>query len=168
MALVMGFLNREAVRWTLKAVEQGDAESQHHLGSLYYQEGDTEDLDEAVRWTRKAADQGQAGAQLNLGVMYGTGQGVPVNLIEMTRWTQKAANQGHAGAQRMLAVLSKEGITPETPVIRLCACCGRGCEAGLKLKPCSRCKSVLYCGARRMPTGTLEGGAQSKLLPTKP
>ena len=42
-----------------KAVEQGQAESQHSLGHMYYQgEGVSQDYEEALRWFRKAEDQG--------------------------------------------------------------------------------------------------------------
>ena len=63
--------------------EQGDAEAQFQLGSLYYRgEGVVLDYNEAplleaVKWWRKAAEQGHAKAQNNLGAMYYNGEGVP-------------------------------------------------------------------------------------------
>ena len=58
--------------------EQGDAEAQWFLGSMYYQgKGVPQDDQEAVRWYWQAADQGDAYAQNTLGYMYEHGRGVP-------------------------------------------------------------------------------------------
>ena len=68
----------ELVAGLLELVEQGRADAQLFLGSLYDtgQLGVTEDDAEAVRWYRLAAEQGLAEAQVNLGVMYDNGEGV--------------------------------------------------------------------------------------------
>jgi uncharacterized protein len=52
----------EAVKWSRKAAEQGDAEAQHNLGKMY---ADSQRCSlridaEAVKWARKAAEQGHA------------------------------------------------------------------------------------------------------------
>ena len=88
---------------TLKAAEQGDAESQANLGFMYANgEGVPRDDVEAVKWYRKAADQGYAKAQHMLGFMYIIGQGVPENATEGVKWYRKAAEQGYALALRSL------------------------------------------------------------------
>ena len=96
---------KEAVKWSRKAAEQGDAEAQFNLGIMYHNgQGVPQDHAEAARWYRKAAEQGDADAQFNLGLMYHNGQGVPQDHAEAARWSRKAAEQGHAGAQFNLGV----------------------------------------------------------------
>jgi TPR repeat protein len=58
--------------------EQGDAEAQFNLGSLYYQGwGVPQDYREAAKWLRKAAEQNHGFAQATLGTIYAEGvQGV--------------------------------------------------------------------------------------------
>jgi TPR repeat protein len=90
--------------------EQGDADAQNKLGSLYDAgRGVAKDNAEAVRWYRKAADQGGASAQYNLGVMYDEGEGVMEDDAEAVRWYRKAADQGRARAQYNLGVMYDEG-----------------------------------------------------------
>ncbi len=56
--------------------EQGNAEAQFNLGSLYYQGwGVPQDYKEAVKWLRKAAEQGHIFSQTTLGTVYA--EGVP-------------------------------------------------------------------------------------------
>jgi TPR repeat protein len=50
----------EAVRWFLRAAEQGLAEAQNNLGWVYANGfGVPKDKAEAARWYRKAAEQGE-------------------------------------------------------------------------------------------------------------
>ena len=67
-----------AVRELKPLAEQGNAEAQFKLGSLYYQGwGVPHDYKEAVKWLRKAADQGHVFSQTTLGTVYAEGvQGV--------------------------------------------------------------------------------------------
>jgi TPR repeat protein len=67
-----------AVRELKPLAEQGDAEAQFNLGSLYYQGwGVPQDYKEAVKWLRKAAEQGHVFSQATLGTVYAEGvQGV--------------------------------------------------------------------------------------------
>ena len=61
-----------------RQAEQGDAEAQSNLGSMYATgRGVPQDEAEAVRWYRLAAEQGLAVGQSNLGSMYAEGRGVP-------------------------------------------------------------------------------------------
>ena len=97
----------------LEHVEQGGAEVQLLLGSLYDTgEGVPEDNAEAVRWYRLAAEQGLAEAQLNLGVMYDNGEGVPEDDAEAAQWYRMAAEQGHPKAQLNMALqyITGEGL----------------------------------------------------------
>jgi TPR repeat protein len=67
-----------AVRELKPLAEQGNAEAQFNLGSLYYQGwGVPQDYKEAVKWLRKAAEQGHIFSQTTLGTVYAEGvQGV--------------------------------------------------------------------------------------------
>ena len=92
-------LAKDATAFGMRA-EQGDAEAQFKLGSIYSKgKGVPKDFVEAVRWYRKAADQGFAPAQDNLGTMYADGRGVAQDYVEAARWYRKAADQGNALAE---------------------------------------------------------------------
>ena len=100
----------EAVKWFLKAAEQGYAAAQNKLGEMYfYGIGVPEDEAEAVRWYRKAAEQGHAEAQSNLGWMYANGVGVPEDAVEAVKWFRKAAEQGDAFALASLGLMYDDG-----------------------------------------------------------
>ena len=152
----------EAVRWYRMAAEQGHDAGQCNLGFMFENgEGVKQDFREASRWYRKAADQGHARAQFNLGDLYEQGQGVEQNYGEAVRWYRKAAEQGNSGAEE--AVMRAEGelrkqkraaAPPSSSAatslssFRTCANCGVAETTGgsVALKPCSRCKAVVYCG----------------------
>ena len=54
----------EAVKWSRKAAEQGDADAQYNLGNCYGRgEGVEQDKAEAVKWYHKAAEQGNKNAK---------------------------------------------------------------------------------------------------------
>ena len=95
-----------AYKELLPLVEQGHADAQFFLGSMYlYGEGVPEDDAAAVKWLRKAAEQGQAEAQFLLGVLYADGEGVPEDDAAAVKWLRKAAEQGLARAQFNLGVM---------------------------------------------------------------
>ena len=112
------------------------------------------DFGEAARLFRKAADQGYAIAQFNLGIMYAQGQGVKQDFGEAARWFRKPAEQGHEGAKEALSLAEEElrkqrQAAPASQSFSslTCANCGVAETAGkVALKPCSRCKAVVYCG----------------------
>ncbi|MBJ7592575.1 sel1 repeat family protein [Aeromonas veronii] len=80
-----------------KAAEQGDANAQYNLGSMYFDvRGVSQDYKQAVAWYRKAAEQGHAKAQLNIGFMYANGIGVSQDYKQAVAWYRKAAEQGNA------------------------------------------------------------------------
>ena len=93
--------------------EQGEAEAQWFLGSMYYQgKGVPQDDQEAVRWYWQAADQGDAYAQNTLGYMYEHGRGVPRNYVRAYMWASLAAAQGDEDAAQGLEKLEKK-MTPD-------------------------------------------------------
>ncbi len=68
----------EAAKWYERAANQGLAQAQHNLGSLYYHgSGVPQDHSAAASWFRKTADQGSAKAQTMLAELYYCGRGVP-------------------------------------------------------------------------------------------
>ena len=90
--------------------EQGDAEGQYFLGTMYSGgEGVTQDYKEAVRLYRLAAAQGNPFALLALGNSYAFGQGVTQDYKEAARLYGLAAAQGHPRARFFLDALPKSG-----------------------------------------------------------
>ena len=131
------------------------------------------EMNEVIRMWHMAADQGHAEAQFSLGLMYNNGHGVKQDYheavrlyrlaAEAARWFRKAAAQGTAGAEKNAllaeAELRKQRRTPRpsspvpastaTPISssRTCVNCGAAeMTDSVALKPCSRCKAVVYCG----------------------
>jgi TPR repeat protein len=99
----------EAVKWYLKAAEQGNSSAQVNLGAMYAEGlGIPQDFQEALFWYHKAAQQGDAVAFFNLGVMYVEGQGVPRDLQEALKCYRKAADQGNALAQFNLGMMYEQ------------------------------------------------------------
>ena len=113
-----------------------------------------QDFGEAVRLYRKAADQGFANAQYNLGTMYANGQGVKHDFGEAVRWFHKAAEQGHEQAKKDVPRAEEDlrkqrqaAPASQPSSSQTCANCGVAeTMGGGALKPCSRCKAVVYCG----------------------
>ena len=94
----------DAYRKLKTLADQGDANAQHFLGTMYeVGRGVPQDYKEAVKWYRLAAKQGNSLAQTSLGVLYAKGQGVPQDYKEAVKWYRRAADQGHAWAQNFLA-----------------------------------------------------------------
>ncbi len=100
----------EAVRWLLRAAEEGYAGAQYELGVMYRQgHGVDRNNQTAVKWLQKAAEQGEASAQHNLGVHYEKGQGVPRDFPTAAMWYQRAAEQGLAASQANLGLMYAKG-----------------------------------------------------------
>ena len=85
-----------AVRELEPLAEQGNAEAQFNLGSLYYQGwGVPQDYKEAAQWMRKAAEQGHVFAQATLGSLYAEGvRGVEKDYPQALMWFICAAARG--------------------------------------------------------------------------
>ena len=139
---------KEAAMWYRKAADQGHGDAQKNLGAMYDQgQGLPQSDKEAVVWHRKAADQGQAEAQYNLGNRYLMGQGVPKNIAKALSWFRKAAAQGFPAALDRVAELEAMLPSPAEMGPVECANCGAlEAPGGAALKPCARCKSMVYCG----------------------
>jgi TPR repeat protein len=92
-----------------QAAEQGDAEAQFRLGSMYLG-ADTPSSQhryvDAAEWFAKAAEQGHVGAQSMLGSLYFTGRGVPRDYVKAYMWSSIAATQGNSVSQEQLAELT--------------------------------------------------------------
>ena len=96
----------KAVKWYLKAAEQGHAKAQYMIGECYFAgRGVDEDEDEAAEWYLKAAEQGHAKAQFELGRIYYLADGYD----EAAQWYLEAAKQGHAEAQQQIGVFYEYG-----------------------------------------------------------
>jgi hypothetical protein len=99
-----------AVRLVRPLADQGDAEAQFMLGSMYDEGwGAPQDTAAAANWYRKAADQGHTIAQYNLGVSYSRGGGVPQNYVEAAKWYRLAADAGFSWAQNNLGDMYRNG-----------------------------------------------------------
>jgi uncharacterized protein len=82
----------EAVRWYVKAADQGNAAAEFNLAAKYESgEGVPQDYVEATRWYQKAADQGNVNAQFSLGMIYAQGQVVKRDYVEAYMWLNLAA-----------------------------------------------------------------------------
>ena len=85
--------------------EQGHAEAQYHLGTLYdFGDGVPQNYEEAAKWYRLAAEKGEVASQYSLGDLHRLGKGVPQNYKEAVKWYRLAAEQGLAEAQNSLGV----------------------------------------------------------------
>jgi hypothetical protein len=85
---------------TRDAAEQGIAEAQNELGSIYEDgRGVPQDYSQSLYWYRKAAEQGYATAQFKLAYMYEYGRGVSQDYSQALFWYRKAAEQGNEFAR---------------------------------------------------------------------
>lgn len=86
---------RQAMQWLLPSSEQGNADAQYMLGSMYYfGRGIPQDYQQAAKWNQKAAEQGQVAAQFGLGIMNMMGHGMPKDLVKAHMWLNLAAANG--------------------------------------------------------------------------
>ena len=74
--------------------EQGDAEAQFDLGSIYEYGigGVPQDQAEAVRWWRMAAEQGNLLAYYGLALQYFNGNGVPQDDVFAHMWANRVVS----------------------------------------------------------------------------
>ena len=97
--------------------EQGNAQSQFALGTLYYQGREIEKDDAAAaRWIRLAAEQNHPVAQYSLGLFYFEGWGVQRNVTEAVRWYRISSEQGYGEAQYSLGLAYENGTGVERNV----------------------------------------------------
>lgn len=107
----------QAAIWFRKAAEQGNANAELLLGTLYhFGQGVTLDNNQAAAWYRKAAEQGAAVAQYSLGLCYALGSGVQQSNADAYFWLNLAA-AGDAGTIHERAAKSRDTVasklTPE-------------------------------------------------------
>ena len=106
--------DKEEAKQITKAAEQGDADAQFRLGTMYYLgRGVPKDRREAAKWFAKVAEQGHADAQQISGGQYNSAEGVPKDHREAAKRFTKVAEQGNAGAQR--ALVGKHNIGEGVP-----------------------------------------------------
>lgn len=102
----------EAVAAFLRAADQGHAESQYLLSTMYDAgQGVAPDSEQAAQWEHKAAEQGHAYAQANLSFRrYSAGA-----FEEAFAWCQRAADANLAWAQYNLGLMYRkgEGVTQD-------------------------------------------------------
>ncbi|MFI3267274.1 MAG: serine/threonine-protein kinase [Rikenellaceae bacterium] len=91
--------------------EDGDAESQFYIGSMYI-DGDEvpKDYKKAVYWFKKSANQDNAYGQWAMGVCYESGIGVEIDEKKAVEWYRKSANQGDSDGEYSLGVCYYDGI----------------------------------------------------------
>ena len=91
--------------------EQGDAEAQYALGTLYYEgKGINQDIQQSVNWMQKAAEQGLADAQLALGDLYFNGEGVKQDYDTAVKLYLLAANKGNVDAHFNMGYMFEYGF----------------------------------------------------------
>jgi hypothetical protein len=85
-----------ALREWRSLAEQGDAEAQDFLGTLYFKGwGVPQDHAKARQWWEKAAAQGSASPQNDLGLLHANGLGGPQDLVQAHMWYSLAAGNGY-------------------------------------------------------------------------
>ena len=91
--------NREGVKWSRKAAEQGEAGAQFHLGWMYDKGvGMLENYQEAEKWYRRAAEQGHDQAQNNLAILCIQVYESECDYVKAYAWLVLAAAQGNKTA----------------------------------------------------------------------
>jgi TPR repeat protein len=102
----------DAARWYLKAANQGDADSQFTLGSLYRSGIGVEQNDQlALGWWLKAAasEEGHGEAAAWIGDSYARGVGVEQSYEDAVQWLSKAADLGNVEAMNTLSDMHMNG-----------------------------------------------------------
>ena len=100
-----------AFRLWMPLAEQGDAQAQANVASMYVDgSGVPQDYEKAVQWYHSSANQGNALAERNLGILLYSGNGVPRDYEEAAKWLRKAAEHGVDTAQAVLGTMYANGI----------------------------------------------------------
>lgn len=95
---------KQAVEWYQKSAEQGHAEAQSALASMYrYGQGVRRSSKRAFYWYQKSAAQDCDSAQASLAELYRDGEGVAEDSEQAMFWYRKAADQGAKEYQLKLA-----------------------------------------------------------------
>ena len=141
--------------WYRKAAEQGLAEGQSILGTLYRDgQGVPQDYAQAAAWYRKAAEQGNSDAQTNLGILYFNGQGVPQDYTQAAIWYRKAAEQGDAAAETNLGIFYQKGHSVPQDYSQAAAWYRKAAEQN---DPSAQlCLGMLYAAGQGVPLDYVE------------
>jgi hypothetical protein len=101
----------QAAQLAHTAAEQGIADAEVTLGSLYYHGlGVPQDYPEALRWFQKSADQGDPSGQYHVGVMYLYGSAVTQDYPRAISLFRAAASQGYPTADDQLGTMYAHAI----------------------------------------------------------
>ena len=96
----------EAIKWYIKAAEQGIPVVQHDVGVKYFEgQGVEKDYLKAAYWWEQSANAGLADSQFNLGLLYYRGIGLEIDYKKASSLFTSAAEQDHPHAQYSLAVM---------------------------------------------------------------
>jgi TPR repeat protein len=96
----------EAIKWYIKAAEQGIPVVQHDVGVKYFEgQGVDKDYLKAAYWWEQSANAGLADSQFNLGLLYYRGIGLEIDYKKASSLFTSAAEQDHPHAQYSLAVM---------------------------------------------------------------
>ena len=99
--------------WSEKAAEQGNAEAQTRMGTIFHEGlGVARDPERAMWWFLQAAKQNHAGAQAMIGVASHLGIGVEADRFHAVRMLMLSAAQGNQLAKAYLPTVFDE-LTPE-------------------------------------------------------
>lgn len=129
----------KAAEWYLKAAEQGNADAQFLIGSMYIDgKGVPNDMAKSFYWLKKAAGQGHAFAYLGLGMIHKEGLEVPKDVAKGAELIQKGlmlmqqqAEKGSINAYLTLGMLydDKQILGPRD-VIKAADCYQKAAEKG--------------------------------------
>lgn len=101
----------ESAKWSRRAAELGNAESQAMLAFfLYSGQGILQNRTEARIWAAKSAEQGDSLGQVIMGILYQYGGGTDEpDMNKAIDWYEKSAENGNPIAQYQLATLYENG-----------------------------------------------------------
>lgn len=95
--------DEEAMKWYLRAAEQGYAFVQVNLGAQYHSE---EKFGKAYEWFEKAAEAGDARGEFMLGLMYYQGDSLAKNTSRARQYFELAAEKDYVDAQLYLGIIA--------------------------------------------------------------
>jgi Sel1 repeat len=107
--------NESAARWAMAAADQGEANAQGLLGSMYNRGwGVTEDPRAAQAWWVRAARRGNASALYNLGTILAQGRGAPADPVLGLALMRAASLRGLQSAPTNAAMADiQSGLNPQ-------------------------------------------------------
>ena len=110
--------HKEVLKWKQPA-EEGDAQAQFKLGSLYYKgQGVTQSDEKALFWLKKSAKQNYTYAQFFIGAMYFGGFGVGLNYIEADKWFYISEANGYEDEGHLREMIEKKMTREEIDVAK--------------------------------------------------